>query len=208
MLPGLILVAVFLSVVLAIWGLYLLIAQAPLREQRKIVGYRVEAIARGHERGLGAPSADIFRQEILSTLPRFQRWLLRMPRIRSIEQALQQADWRITVTTFVLLSAVLAGGLYLVADFLWDFAPLSLVAGAFGGCIPYVILTYRRRKRFDRFLQQLPEALDLIARAVRAGHAVPSGFEMVAEETEPPIAEEFRRAYEQQKFGLPSTRRS
>jgi tight adherence protein B len=101
------------------------------------------------------------------------------------------------------LSAVLSGGLFLLADFLWDFLPLSLVLGAFGACVPYVILTYKRRKRFDTFLQQFPEAIDLVARAIRAGHAVASGFEMVAQEMAQPIGEEFRRVHDQQKFGLP-----
>ncbi|HEY7461944.1 MAG TPA: type II secretion system F family protein [Gemmatimonadota bacterium] len=203
MVSGLILAAVFLTVVLAIWGGYLLVAQAPLREQQKLIGWRVESLARARERGLGSHAVDIFRKDVRSMLPRLQGLLLRLPRVGSLERALQQADWRISVTTFVLLSLVLATGFYLLADTLWNFLPLSVVLGSFGLCIPYVILTYRRRKRFDTFLQQLPEAIDLVGRAVRAGHAVPTGFEMVSQEMEPPIAEEFRRAYEQQKFGLP-----
>ena len=203
MVPGLILVAVFLTVVLTIWGVYLLIAQAPLRQQQKIVGQRVEALVRGPQRPSGAPAVDLFRRDILSRLPRLQTLLLRAPRAAALERALEQADWRISVTTFVLLSAVIGGALYVTAQFFWNFLPLSLTLGALGACVPYVILTYKRRKRFDKFLQQFPEAIDLIARAIRAGHAVPTGFEMVAEEMEAPMAEEFRRVYDQQKFGLP-----
>jgi tight adherence protein B len=202
MVPGLILVAVFLTVVLTIWGVYLLIAQAPLRQQQKIVGQRVEALVRGPERHSGAPAVDLFRRDILSRLPRLQTLLLRAPRVAALERALEQADWRISVTTFVLLSAVIGGALYVTAQFFWNFLPLSVTLGALGACVPYVILTYKRRKRFDKFLQQFPEAIDLIARAIRAGHAVPTGFEMVADEMEAPMAEEFRRVYDQQKFGL------
>jgi tight adherence protein B len=203
MVSGLILVAVFLTVVLAIWGVYLLVAQAPVRQQQKIVGQRVEALARGHARGLGLPAISLFRRDILPALPKLQSLLLRTPRARSLERALSQADWRISVTTFVLLSGVIGGGLYVIFQFLWGFLPLSLTVGAFGACVPYVILTYKRRNRFDAFLQQLPEAIDLISRAIRAGHAVPTGFEMVADEMAAPIGEEFRRIYDQQKFGLP-----
>ncbi len=203
MVPSLILVAVFLTVVLTIWGVYLLIAQAPLRQQQKLVGQRVEALVRRPKRRGGAPALDLFRRDILSALPRLQGLLLRVPHAASLERALEQADWRISVTTFVLLSAVLGGALYLAGRFFWNFLPLSLTLGVLGACVPYVILTYKRRKRFDTFLRQFPEAIDLIARAIRAGHAVPTGFEMVAEEMEAPMAEEFRRAYDQQKFGLP-----
>jgi tight adherence protein B len=203
MISGLILVAVFLTVLLAIWGVYLLVAQAPVRQQQKIVGQRVDALVQGSERPSAAPTVDLFRQDLLSQLPRLHNLLLRVPRAASLESALQQADWRISVTTFVLLSAVIAGALYLIVQFFWNFLPLSLTVAGLGVCVPYLILSYKRRKRFDKFLQQFPEAIDLIGRAIRAGHAVPTGFEMVADEMETPIAEEFRRTYDQQKFGLP-----
>jgi tight adherence protein B len=205
MVSGLILGAVFLTVVLAIWGVYLLLAHAPLREQQKLIGWRVESLARAQERGSAVQAVDIFRHDVRSMLPHLQALLLRVPRGRWLQQALEQADWRISVTTFVLLSALLGSVLYVAANLLLNFLPLSLVLGAFGLCIPYVILTYKRRKRFDAFLQQLPEAIDLVARAIRAGHAVPTGFEMVAQEMDAPVGDEFRRAYEQQKFGLPLT---
>jgi tight adherence protein B len=199
---GLILVAVFLTVVLVIWGVYMLVAQAPLRQQQKIIGYRVDALIRSGERGVGGRGADVFKRDVFTSLPRFQDWLLRLPRAASLGLALRQGDWRISVPTFALMSAVIGAGLYLIAAVLWKFLPLSLVLGLLGLSVPYVILVYKRRRRFDRFLTQFPEAIDLISRAIRAGHAVPTGFEMVATEMEAPVADEFRQVYDQQKFGL------
>ncbi len=205
MMSGLILAAVFLTVVLALWGGYLFVAQAPVRERQKVVGYRVESLVRARQGGPRAPSAGLFKREILSSLPRLQLALLRLPRARALERALRQADWRISVTTFALISALAGSGLFLAGRLLWNFLPLSLVLGALGAAVPYLVLTYRRRARLDKFLTHFPEAIDLIGRAVRAGHAVPSGFEMVADEMEGPVAEEFRQTYDEQKFGLPLT---
>ena len=115
----------------------MLIAQAPLRQQQKIVGQRVEVLVRGPQRSSGTPAVDLFRRDILSALPRLQNLLLRAPRAVALERALEQADWRISVTTFVLLSAVIGGALYVTAQFFWNFLPLSLTLAALGVCVPY-----------------------------------------------------------------------
>ncbi|MFN2433713.1 MAG: type II secretion system F family protein, partial [Gemmatimonadota bacterium] len=72
-----------------------------------------------------------------------------------------------------------------------------------GACAPYLMLVYRRKKRLERFLAQFPDAIDLMARAVRAGHAIVAGFDMIAEELDDPVGEEFRQLHDEQKFGLP-----
>lgn len=202
MLSGLILAAVFVSVTFAIWGAYLLVARAPARAQGRRIGTRLEALVRVGKRDEKG-SRDLFKREIVTSLPRLQRALLRLPHAAGLERALRQAGWKVSVTTFALVSAVVGAGLYLAADLLSGFTPLSLALAALGALGPYLILTYKRRKRLDAFLSQLPDAIDLVARAVRAGHAVPSGFEIVALEMEAPVAQEFKQVYDEQKFGLP-----
>ncbi|MGB0049048.1 MAG: type II secretion system F family protein, partial [Terriglobales bacterium] len=76
----------------------------------------------------------------------------------------------------------------------------GIVLGFF---IPYAYASHRRTKRFAKFEEKFPEAIDTLARAVRAGHAFTTALEMIANEVSEPVAGEFRQLYEEQKFGLP-----
>ena len=76
----------------------------------------------------------------------------------------------------------------------------ALVIGAF---LPYSFVSYRRQKRFEKFEELFPEAIDTLARAVRAGHAFTTALEMISNEITEPLAAEFRKLYEEQKFGMP-----
>jgi tight adherence protein B len=69
--------------------------------------------------------------------------------------------------------------------------------------LPYGYATYRRTKRFEQFEELFPQAIDTLARAVRAGHAFTTALELIANEVAEPIAGEFRKLFEEQKFGLP-----
>jgi tight adherence protein B len=89
--------------------------------------------------------------------------------------------------------AVVAGG-----NMLFGWA--GLVLGFF---IPYAYASHRRAKRFQRFEEKFPEAIDTLARAVRAGHAFTTALELIANEVSEPVAGEFRQLFEEQKFGLP-----
>ncbi|MEX2173028.1 MAG: type II secretion system F family protein [Pirellulaceae bacterium] len=114
---------------------------------------------------------------------------------------LQQADVHISPAKFFVLTAALAlGGVVLlplcrVPIF---FAPL----GAICGVIPFTVLFFKRKSRLARFAKQLPEALELISRALRAGHSLASGFKLVADEMDKPVATEFERCYEAQNLGI------
>jgi tight adherence protein B len=77
------------------------------------------------------------------------------------------------------------------------------VGAGVGAFLPYAYASYRRTKRFQRFEELFPEAIDTLARAVRAGHAFTTAIELIANEISEPIASEFRKLFEEQKFGLP-----
>src|SRR5438309_6112445 len=77
-------------------------------------------------------------------------------------------------------------------------------AGVLMGCfLPYAYATHLRTKRFDKFEELFPQAIDTLARAVRAGHAFTTALELIANEVAEPISGEFRKLFEEQKFGLP-----
>jgi tight adherence protein B len=101
---------------------------------------------------------------------------------------------------FCLAGAVLFGLLFMVAggSFVFGWA-----GGVLGFFVPYAYASHRRSKRFQRFEEKFPEAIDTLARAVRAGHAFTTALEMIANEVSEPVAGEFRQLFEEQKFGLP-----
>src|SRR5690349_25174211 len=78
--------------------------------------------------------------------------------------------------------------------------PVGLVAGAL---VPFLWLLRRRSARFSRFEEQFPEALDLLSRAIKAGHAFQTAMGMVADELPEPVGPEFKKSFDQQNFGLP-----
>jgi tight adherence protein B len=81
--------------------------------------------------------------------------------------------------------------------------PAALIAALLGAMLPYAVVRRRRTKRLYAFEEHLPEAIDLLSRAIRAGHPLTSGLKMVADETKEPISGEFRRTHEENRFGLP-----
>jgi tight adherence protein B len=131
------------------------------------------------------------------------RSLAAVPGLRDLNGLLEQSRAGWSAPTFLMLTLGLAlgfGGAVLVLSKSWGLAP---VAGLAGASFPYFYLRRRRTARFKQFEEEFPEAIDLLSRAIRAGHPLTSGVRMVAEEGPPEVAEEFRRAFEEQRFGIP-----
>ena len=126
-----------------------------------------------------------------------------LPGVRRTEHLIQEAQVEWKPETFLLISTGLAAGLgaasYLVAGAL----PVSIVAAAIGASAPYLYLRRKRKLRLDRFEEEFPEAIDLLTRAIRAGHPLASGMRMVSQEGPPTVAKEFGQTFEEQRFGLP-----
>jgi tight adherence protein B len=115
---------------------------------------------------------------------------------------LQQADVPLTPSKFIFISLGLgvAGMVILpLAQAPLFLAPLGIILSA----APLGVLMFKRSRRLAAFAKQLPEALELISRALRAGHSLASGFKLVADEMDPPIGREFGRCYEAQNLGVP-----
>jgi tight adherence protein B len=119
-----------------------------------------------------------------------------------IQRLILQADFNFSVMQFVVFSVSLAVAGSVVA-FVLRLPTFLIPVGASIGLLPFMTLLMRRRKRLKKFATQLPDALELIARALRAGHSLASGFQLVSQEMPPPIATEFQRTYEEQNFGVP-----
>lgn len=142
------------------------------------------------------------RNELMSEIPMVNRTLINIQAALQLKKMLDQADLHITPSRLLMFS-FMAGMLgALAASVVTVFIPLMILAGMACAAIPLIHVWWRRKKRFDSFLEQLPDALDLISRALSAGHAFSEALHMVSLEMPEPIATEFRKAYEEQNLGL------
>jgi tight adherence protein B len=123
-------------------------------------------------------------------------------RFGNLRLFLEQADSQWTPTKFL----VITGGLFALGFGGWLVTPLPKAFAPLVGCVlgvlPFLMMFLKRRRRIQQFSRQLPEALELLGRALRAGHSLGAGFNLVAQEMGQPIRKEFQTAYEEQNFGI------
>jgi len=121
----------------------------------------------------------------------------------SLQQLLARADVQLTVGGLLLASATLFLAAWFVIALMTRLAWLGLAVGCVLAFVPYQVVRFKAKKRIRKFEEQFPEAIDLISRALRAGHGFTTGLALVAEEAPQPVAGEFRLLYDQQNFGMP-----
>jgi len=150
-----------------------------------------------------AAGVSILRQQALSSIPWVNRLLSLSPVSFRLHRFMLQAGSKWTAGALILGSLLLATFVTAAATLLISSFPIALAVGIVAGYLPFGYVLLKRDSRFRRFDAQLPEAIDLIARALRAGHSVMSAVEVVAQETSEPICSEFRIVFEEQNLGLP-----
>ena len=140
----------------------------------------------------------------LSALPSLDATLRRGESLlRPVELLIEQSGNRMTVATFLLLSATCGvATMYIIVQLTGVFW-LGLGAGVLTASIPTQILRFQRTRRMLKFEEQFPEGLALISRALKAGHTFTTGLAMVSEEMPGPIGPEFKLLYDQQNYGMP-----
>ena len=191
-------VLVFVVVSLAVFAGLSLLDQR--NNRARILRDRLSAVQKPAEEGT---DFAFLRDEMMSRIPALDSMLRRSERVSLIQKMLVQGEVDIRAGTFLmvcLLSALLFGLILLVAGGNILFGWAGLLLGFF---LPYAYAAHMRAKRFQRFEERFPEAIDTLARAVRAGHAFTTALELIANEVSEPVAGEFRQLYEEQKFGLP-----
>ena len=124
-------------------------------------------------------------------------------RSASMQLLIDQSGLNLTVGTLLLISLAVAALVFFVVLRLTGWALIALPVALLAATAPYNIVKYKRTLRMRKFEEQFPEALDLLSRALRAGHAFTTGLEMIASEMVDPIGPEFRVLYDQQNFGMP-----
>ncbi|MFZ0802604.1 MAG: type II secretion system F family protein [Terriglobales bacterium] len=151
----------------------------------------------------------LLRDEMMSKIPALDSLLRRSERMANFQIFLEQADLKVRAGNILLLCVVSAVAFGVTGYFVAGSLPPNqallfvMVGVVLGGTFPYSYASYRRTKRFQKFEELFPNAIDTLARAVRAGHAFTTALELIANEIAEPIASEFRKLFEEQKFGLP-----
>jgi tight adherence protein B len=153
-------------------------------------------------RGTTAADSDILRKETLSGVPLLNQLLRRVIGIDRLYRLAKQANTRFSISVFILAAVVLAVAGYFLA-YQWAQSPiLAAILAAFVGSLPFVYLVVLKRKRMAKFQSQLPEALDMIARSMRAGHAFTTGMRLAADEFDDPLGSEFHHTLDEVNFGV------
>ena len=157
-------------------------------------------------RGLPSTDAneiiDIMRRSMLSEVPWLNRMLLSFRWTDKLNRLLEQADTQYTLGVFVLLSVVIASAGYLIGAWLTSNQLISILSAFILVMMPFFYIYSKKKRRMEKFQRQLPDALDLIARALKAGHAFTGGLRMVAEELGDPIGTEFEKTLNEINFGV------
>jgi len=153
--------------------------------------------------GYGAGPADILKKtRRLSNLALFDRILSHLPGTRRLDLLIQQARGGQPLDIYLFMSGLLALGGFLIVSVMLRSPFFAVLAAAFCAFLPFLNLRLKKKKRMQKFERQLPEALELIARSLRAGHAFTSGFKMASEEFEDPLGPEFKASLNEINFGV------
>jgi len=145
---------------------------------------------------------EILRQRKLSEMPWLHTFLGSLQNLGGLEKTLQQANSHMPMGAFLLLSGLLGLGSALIVALLDYSLIVALGCGIGAIFLPWFKIKMQRASRFKEFEAKLPEALDLMARALRAGHAFSVGMKMVGDEFSDPIGPEFSRTVEEISFGI------
>jgi tight adherence protein B len=190
----------FLIVLMIVLGVWMV---ASGDNKQEVVRRRMEAVRKAERRGDVSLGLTLARDEMLSSVPAVHRLMMHWQWSVRLQERIAQAGLRMKAGKLILMSACLGMGTFVLVGVFYPQFWAGVLLGAAAACIPFGVISYLRQKRLQKFEERFPEALDLLGRAVRAGHAFTTGLEMIAKESPEPIASEFRTTFEEQNFGLP-----
>lgn len=193
--------AIFFVVILVAMGIYFLLRNVLNPESKRIRQQLRELSAKGIRNQ--NQMVDITRKpRSLSDVSWLNQILLGIPSLHKLDRLLQQSKLPFPLGVFLLASVVLAFTGFFFSSLVTRSYLISLPISAALGVAPFFYLSMKVKGRIKKFERQLPEALDLIARSLKAGHAFSGGLQMVAEEFSDPISGEFAKVLDEINFGV------
>ncbi len=184
------------AIILGIWILY------TGETTQEVVRGRIEQLRAAQNWTGIAADLKLVRDEMFSTIPVLHRVLADAPGAAWARNFISQSGLKTKPAKLFLLSVVIAFFTYLIVV---QYVPiyLALPSGLLASLLPLAVVAFTRRKRLNLFEERFPDALDMLGRAVRAGHAFTSALELIAQESPEPIAGEFAITFEEQNYGIP-----
>ena len=195
--------AIFITVLLVSFGIVALFTR-PTPTERS-VRLRLDEIqsTRLADNTRQQEVSRILKEEVPSLFTGVDRALGRFAFSASYSKLATQAASSWTLTSFLLYSLLAGGACSIPAYFLSPMPILDGILGCAGAYAPYLYLKFRRSRRLQSFNSSLPDAIDLMSRALRAGHSLNSAIEVVSDQAGEAVAAEFNAVARQQNFGLP-----
>ena len=180
-------------------GYYFFSSRSPEARTRRRVELRLQEVSRPDE----IPDQSLIVPQNDGPLPSVERLIGRTNAGSRLSSLIEQAGINTSPSTIVL-AGILCAVVASVLNLLFVRLPIGyLVAVPLGLSMPFVWLLQRRSSRFRKFEEQFPDALDLVSRAIRAGHAFQAAIGMASDEMAAPVGPEFKKVFDQQNFGLP-----
>lgn len=170
---------------------------------QELIQRRMQAVEKAERRGSSDVGVQLLRDELMSGVPALNRAMMKWSWSTRFKDYVAQAGLKTRPGKIVLTCLVLVLLGYLITGLVYSRFPVPILAGIVAGLAPLAYIALKRRKRLRQFEELFPEALDLLNRAIRAGHAFTTGLGMIATEAPEPVAGEFRATFEEQNFGLP-----
>jgi tight adherence protein B len=188
-------------VIVLVGGLGLVMSKsAGSRAEDRLTGLTEQRRRAGKKRDL---ASGILARPTAIDLGRPSFWTRMVPNAENLNMLYEQADVSFTFNVFMLIVAAMGlAGLIFALIFRLPIYAVPLAA-LFLGLLPFAWLMRRRKIRIRQFVAAMPEAVELISRALRSGHGLASGLNLVSEEMKGPIAVEFNRVFEEQNLGIP-----
>jgi tight adherence protein B len=190
----------FLGVMVIFLVFWLLLGGASTQE---VVRQRMESVQNAERRTDSGLDLQLIRDEALSGVPLLNRLMMRLSWSGRLQSMIIQSGLKTRPGKILLISGVAGVATYLVVGWVLGESSMAAIAALVALAAPFAVVAIKRQRRLTQFERAFPEALDLLGRAVRAGHAFTTGIEMVASESAEPVAGEFRATFEEQNFGLP-----
>jgi tight adherence protein B len=191
---------VFIFALFLVLGAYLAATQGSDAKRKRLRQRLSEALL--HSAHTEDIEVVLARNELMSEIPALNRVLLRVQTALQLKRMLDQADLHITPSRLIMFSGMAGILASLAVSIIIISMPIIILSGVVAALLPFLHVWWKRKRRFDQFLEHLPDALELMSRALSAGHAFSEALHMVAEEMPDPIAGEFRKTYEEQNLGL------
>jgi tight adherence protein B len=194
--------SVFVLGIGAVLGLYLAVTKLPGYLLQRKLNTRLEEVTATVDEA-AEDGATLVKERHDGLFPGFDRLAAGTARGSALGTWIEQSGVRLSISGLLMMACAIGLVLGFITAAAFRLTVGWFVGGAAGFAIPFVFLRVKRTRRLRAFEEGFPEALDLVSRALKAGHAFATGLKMVADEMPEPIGPEFRKTFDEQNFGLP-----